>query len=448
MKTPHFKTLIISSKEEITSRFSEWLNAWGYGGVYQISSILLIPERIRTEKLDLILYDPDSSEEPTGVACAKLLRLFIEIPILILETETTTEKELDKALTMGAFDYISKNATEREIRHRIRSTIHVKRILSQEKQVRKELILDNMKLEEQIHQQKKTLKDSIQLLRNHYEQRESIYRNALDERKVKVMESLTEGIAHTFNNLFQVILGHTFLLRSTTNKPVAENNLSIIEAAVTLGAKVIQQLITYNRDHSILQNEIPLNEVIHHHLRFIESLLHPNTTITLHTAPDIPPIKGNRSDIEWVLLNLILNAQDAMPEGGTITVTTCRIPKSQSIKQDWIELWVQDTGTGMDEFTLSRIFDPFFTTKINNEGRGLGLTITQKIVEEHHGKIFVSSTPGEGSVFSVHFPSMIHTNEPLQKNTNPPVFSFFSEMKENHYSIDIQNNQIRARETV
>ena len=450
MNNHHFKILFLSSNKETTSRFSGWLATWGFGRVYNTTSLLLIPDTVRNQKLDLILYDPDSCEETIAAICTKLLGLFLEVPILILETDTTQEEDLEKALHSGAYDYIAKNSTENQIRRRIHAAVQVKRILSKEKEIRKELILDNIRLEEELEQQKKSLKESIHLLRSHYEQRETNYRRALEERRTKILESLTEGVAHTFNNLFQVILGHTFLLRPSINRSGLNNSLSIIETAVTLGAKVIQQLIAYNQDHSAFQNDICLNDVIQHQMPLIKTLLRPDISIRLHLAPDMPLLKSRCSDMEWVLLNLITNAQEAMPTGGIITIETCFLPgETQVDRINKVELRVQDTGTGMNESTLARIFDPFFTTKINNEGRGLGLTITQKIVDELQGAIFVASVPAEGSTFTVRFPAIIPGFAPVQEKTGVPPINYSTSKTESNYHLDVSRfNKIQVLETV
>jgi CheY-like chemotaxis protein len=142
--------------------------------------------------------------------------------------------------------------------------------------------------------------------------------------------------------------------------------------------------------------------------------------------PDLWTIQGDAGNIDQIIMNLALNARDAIPDGGEITITTDNIriksDPSTRVEQEhigeFICLTVSDTGTGVDEDTLQRIFDPFFTTKQEGEGTGLGLSVVYGIVKQHDGWITVNSTPGKGSIFNVYFPA---THKPISTESQSPV---------------------------
>ncbi len=222
--------------------------------------------------------------------------------------------------------------------------------------------------------------------------------------KLRALGEMASGIAHDFNNLLAAILGRAQLLLHRVPDPTARQWLHIIERSAADGAKTVRRLQEFTRirrDQPAVA--VDLNQVIREALELTEAawrLEPPGRGILIEAvsnlAPDLPTTLSDPAELREVMTNLILNAVDAMPRGGLLTLSTAR-------RGDFIELRVADTGVGIPEAVRSRIFDPFFTTK-GPKGTGLGLSMTYGILSRHGATITVDSQEGQGTVFSLLFP--------------------------------------------
>lgn len=232
--------------------------------------------------------------------------------------------------------------------------------------------------------------------------------------KMEAIGTLTGGVAHDFNNLLTGILGYTQLAkqRLAAGKPV-EPLLDEVEKAGDRAASLTRQLLAFSRRQRLQQRNVSIEEALGDILKLIERIIGADVEIVIKHAPDVMPIFADSAQIEQVIMNLSVNARDAMPGGGRLIIETTNVELDEHYARQYpdveagkyVQIKVSDTGTGMDAETQSRIFEPFFTTKSINKGTGLGLSMAYGIVKQHGGHITVYSEPGQGSAFNVFLPA-------------------------------------------
>lgn len=229
--------------------------------------------------------------------------------------------------------------------------------------------------------------------------------------KMESIGTLAGGIAHDFNNILQIILFYSSKLKKDVDPSAFEQSIEAISKSVQRGSGLIRQMLTFARKTEAMFESINLSQIIEDNMKMISETFPKNIGYTLELDRQIPSIIADRNQIQQVLLNLCINARDAMPDGGKLEVKTKLVPGSILRKKfaDVTEshyacISVTDTGTGMDEATLGRIFEPFFTTKERGKGTGLGLAVVYGIVKNHNGFIDVQSEIGKGTSFQVYLP--------------------------------------------
>jgi PAS domain S-box-containing protein len=218
--------------------------------------------------------------------------------------------------------------------------------------------------------------------------------------KMEALGRLSGGIAHDFNNLLQVIGGHAQLALAADPESVGQHALEVI-AATSRASALTEQLLAFSRRQPFKATPTDVNEVIRGMEEVLGRLLGPDVRLEADLAPEPCVVNCDRSKLEQIVLNLALNARDAMPGGGPLTIQTRRVQRDGV---PHVLLVVADEGEGMDAETLRRAFDPFFTTKEVGKGTGLGLSTVDGIVAQCGGEIGVRSTPGRGTRFEMSFP--------------------------------------------
>lgn len=231
--------------------------------------------------------------------------------------------------------------------------------------------------------------------------------------KMEAIGTLAGGIAHDFNNILAGISGYAFMAKQDTGKsnPIF-SYLSAIEKLSRRGGELTKSLLSFSRRGEFQPVPVNINQVAEEVLEMVKLRTSDKYEIREEMEENLPNIAGEEGLLHQVLTNLCINAFDAMPEGGILTLTTKRVPGETiaSFRSDGEEggdlvvVKVADTGGGMDIETKERIFEPFFTTKDYKSGTGLGLSIVNGIVEKHEGWIEVESTPKVGSIFTIYFP--------------------------------------------
>jgi PAS domain S-box-containing protein len=238
--------------------------------------------------------------------------------------------------------------------------------------------------------------------------------------KLEAVGTLAGGIAHDFNNILQVTLGYSdLMLREEDLSQRSKDDIQKIHEAARKGAELVKGLLTFSRKTEFSPRPINLNQRINDCRKMIERTLPKMIEIQLSLADDLLTVNADPNRIDQILMNLAVNARDAMPEGGKLIFTTenvCWTEESASrppelIPGDYVVLHVTDNGIGMSAQTVDRIFEPFFTTKGVGEGTGLGLATVYGIVQQHGGHIQCRSDLGHGTTFTLYFPSIKRERE-------------------------------------
>lgn len=233
--------------------------------------------------------------------------------------------------------------------------------------------------------------------------------------KMEAIGRLAGGVAHDFNNLLTVILGYARFIEESTDQDSAlhRDSLSIIRSAERAAA-LTHQLLAFGRRQVLLPEILDANKIVHELQGMLRRLISEDVRIELQLEMALPCVRVDPTQLSQVVLNLAVNARDAMPQGGTILIRTEVAQSSPGTENEsvpmppgeYVRLSVRDTGHGMDPQTLSRIFEPFFTTKPQGRGTGLGLATVYGIVKQSGGFIFASSEPGTGTEFRVYLPAI------------------------------------------
>ena len=255
--------------------------------------------------------------------------------------------------------------------------------------------------------------ERTQALQREIAERSRAEENLRQAQKMEAVGQLAAGVAHDFNNILTIISGHANLLLSRAEPHDARSeSLKQISIAAERAAGLTRQLLVFSRKEMARYQTVDLNRVLAHAGELLRRLLGEHIELSL--APSEVPVwlLADESNLGQVIINLAVNARDAMPEGGQLNLRTSievldtkaasRHPQARA--GDFVCLRVTDTGTGMDQITLDRMYEPFFTTKEVGKGTGLGLATVYGIVQQHQGWIEVTSQPGCGTTFTIFFP--------------------------------------------
>ncbi|MDR3702253.1 MAG: PAS domain S-box protein [Candidatus Sulfopaludibacter sp.] len=233
--------------------------------------------------------------------------------------------------------------------------------------------------------------------------------------KMESLGRLAGGIAHDFNNLLTVINGYSdWMLRKMEPDNPFRAELAEVRDAGQRCAELTQQLLAFSRKQIVRAGPLDLNHLIRESQGVLRRVLGDGISLAIRLAPDLGTVEADASQMQQVLLNLAINAREAMASGGTLTLATANSASSQEIL-----LEIRDTGQGMDETTRRHLFEPFFTTKKGSRNAGLGLAIVFGIVNHGGGRIEVASQPGAGSVFRIHLPRVQNEPEPAGHIDSP-----------------------------
>lgn len=248
---------------------------------------------------------------------------------------------------------------------------------------------------------------------NAEQERRSLEAQLQQAQKLESVGRLAGGVAHDFNNILAIILGYCEMaLQGVGPENALHHDLAQIQEAAQRAKGLTRQLLAFARKQVLQMTNLSLSDVALNFSKMIKRLIGEDIEIKMALAKDLPLVKADPSMVEQVLLNLAVNARDAMQDGGTLTIETRQVHLDQSyatarfevVPGDYVRLAVTDTGKGMDEATRQMIFEPFFTTKDPGQGTGLGLSTVYGIVKQHGGNIWVYSEPEQGTTFTIYFP--------------------------------------------
>jgi PAS domain S-box-containing protein len=263
-------------------------------------------------------------------------------------------------------------------------------------------------------------------------ERKRLEHQLLQAQKMEAVGRLAGGVAHDFNNVLTAILGTAELILGDDKELDRGHHSDIVEIrdAAVRAAEITQQLLAFSRRQQLRPIVVDLNDAVTRVERLLKRLIGEDVRVIIRRHPDPGSVRADPSQLEQAILNLAVNARDAMPGGGTLTVETAPFQITEELSEDvegvepgpGVALSVSDTGEGMDEETRSRLFEPFFTTKEPGQGTGLGLAMVYGFVRQSGGMVLVETEEGGGSTLSLVFPRVAEAPEPplREASDDPP----------------------------
>lgn len=333
-------------------------------------------EAVRARPPDLVLLDV-ALPGMDGYQAARQLKSGAPLIPVIMMVDGRDREGIAAALDAGADELIVKPVENVELLARVRAMLRLKGTAD-------ELAVLNATLEQKVVERTRELERANSGLRH--------------AEKLTSLGRLAASIVHEINNPLTGILNYVFLAKQTlpSDSPVLQN-MAIVERQVQVIAGLVQQLRDFSRPPRKERRPVVLNAVLEDLLALMGSeIRRRQIKIVQALEPELPPVMASNEQMSEVFLNLIINAQDAMPDGGTLTVRTSR-------DADRVQAQVSDTGSGIAPEVIDRVFEPFFTTK-GERGTGLGLAICYSIIQDHSGEIRVESQIGQGTTFVIRLP--------------------------------------------
>lgn len=396
------KILVVEDERIVALNLKQRLTRMGYevtGVVTSGEKALAAIEAIRP---DIVLMDIHIDGDMDGIATAAAIPPGLHLPVVYL-TAYSEEATLERARATLPYGYLLKPFSERELHATMQMVLERRRAdgLLRESEAQLEALVAtrtaelsaaNARLQEQI------------VVRRRAE--EALYQ----ARKMEAIGQLTGGVAHDFNNLLTPIIGSLDLLQ---RKGVGgEREQRLIAGALTSAERaktVVQRLLAFARRQPLHPCAVDLSELLSGMLHLVRTASHPSISVVLEVASDTPPAHADQNQLEMAILNLCVNARDAMPGGGVLTITACGETIGAghpTLKRgDYVRICVADTGIGMDEATLARAVEPFFSTKGVGQGTGLGLSMVHGLASQLGGALTLSSKLGEGVVAELWLPA-------------------------------------------
>ena len=417
---PQTKIMVVEDERIVALNLKQRLVKMGYEVTAVVTSGEKALAAVAANRPDIVLMDIHIDGDMDGIETAAALPPDLHLPVVYL-TAYSEEATLERARATKPYGYLLKPFSERELHATMQMVLERRRadglLRESEAQLEAlvaartaELTAANAELKEQIRQRQRAEEALFQA------------------RKMEAIGQLTGGVAHDFNNLLTPIIGSLALLRQ--RGVGSEREQRMIAGALTSAERaktVVQRLLAFARRQPLQPCAIDLADLLQGMAALLTTASHPSIRVVLDVAADTPAAHADPHQLEMAILNLSVNARDAMPDGGVLTITAHGEDIGQghpTLKPGhYVHISVADTGTGMDAATLARAVEPFFSTKGVGQGTGLGLSMVHGLASQLGGALALSSTLGEGVVAELWLP----VSREAVRQPNAPVDSPASE---------------------
>jgi signal transduction histidine kinase len=394
-------------------------------------------ETARLHKPDLIISDALMPVMDGFQLCRKVKgdKNLNDILFILYTATYTDEKDEGLSLEMGADKFIRKPVEPDKFIKIIQGVIGGvekgkikprKAAIENEKEVCK---LYSERLVKKLEKKMLDLEREINQRKRIEEERKKLEAQLQQAQKMEAVGTLAGGIAHDFNNLLTVIIGNAQLaLMNVIKDESLRKEIEEIKKSGDKAASLTRQLLAFSRKQIIKPDVLDLNEEINETEKILKRMIGEDIEFQTVLEPELWKVYADSGQIDQVIINMVVNARDAMPQGGKLTIETANADLDESYFREhgiretpghYVMLAISDTGSGMDKETQEHIFEPFFTTKKVGEGTGLGLSTVYGIVKQSNGFVWIYSEPGKGTTFKVYLPKMKGDAEPEKKEQTP-----------------------------
>ena len=341
----------------------------------------------------LVLLDVHLPDIIGYEVCKQIKRRWPNVMILMTSATFVETDDRILALDSGADAFLAQPAEPLELVAAINALLRIRHTEAA-------LRAANETLEQRVRDRVSDLADANEKLTNEIAQREQAEVALIQAEKMQAMGQLTGGLAHDFNNLLQAILGSVDLIRRNSADARIQRWADSALSATRRGAKLTSQLLAFSRTQKITTVPLDVNALVAGMRDLLNQSLGANVTVSIETDPGLPPAMADANQLELAVLNLAINARDAMPNGGALTIATATARDDP----DAVMITVSDTGSGMPREVIEHAFDPFYTTKPAGKGTGLGLSQVYGIAKQCGGDVAIESEVGKGTTVTLRLP--------------------------------------------
>jgi DNA-binding response OmpR family regulator len=346
--------------------------------------------QIEQEQPPVVLLDVQLPDITGYEVCAFVKKKWPEVMVLMTSSTFTTTAHRIYGLDSGADSFLVQPSEPLELAAAINALIRIR-------QAEDSLRALNASLEQRVEDRVKDLEVANLRLKQEMEQRQRAEAALVQAQKMEAVGQLTGGLAHDFNNLLTAVVGNLDLIRSRSTDPRISRHADHAFKAAERGSKLTAQLLAFSRTQKLATSAVDVNALIEGMHDFLQQTLGPSIAIETNLTPALPAALADSNQLELAILNLSINARDAMAGGGTLVISTAFDPASDRR----VLISVADSGTGMSPEIAARAFDPFFTTKPPGKGTGLGLSQVYGIVRQLGGDVAIDTAPGKGACIRI-----------------------------------------------
>lgn len=345
---------------------------------------------VETEMPQIVLLDVELPDITGYDVCAFIKKKWPDVMVLMTSSTFTTAPHRTRGLDSGADTYLVQPAEPLELAAAVNALLRIRKAEDQMRAL-------NATLEQRVKDRVADLESANLKLKHEMEQRQRAEMALVQSQKMEAIGQLTGGLAHDFNNLLTAVVGNLDLIRMRATDPRISRQAEHAFNAAQRGAKLTAQLLAFSRTQKLATVPVDLNALIGGMGDLLNQSLGAEVTVNTDLENGLPHAMADANQLELAILNLSINARDAMPDGGTLTISTRRDP----LDEEAIVVCVADTGTGMPPDIVARAFDPFFTTKPPGKGTGLGLSQVYGIVRQLGGDVSIDTEPGKGTRINI-----------------------------------------------